>query len=80
MFDANGYNCIVPNILENSDLFSRTLGVTSDIVGKEMYEFYDKGQNKLVLRPEGTAGVMRYVVSDKELMNKIEKVPSRLWY
>ena len=43
-------------ILELSQVFERTLGDDSDIVGKELYSFIDKGDDKLTLRPEGTAG------------------------
>ena len=67
-------------ILEHEDVFSRTLGLSSDIVQKEMYSFEDKSNNRLVLRPEGTAGVMRSVLADKKMMQHIEKEPVRLWY
>lgn len=66
--------------MENEETFSRTLGVSSDIVQKEMYAFKDRSNNSLVLRPEGTAGTMRFLVNDEELIRNIEKVPSKLWY
>lgn len=46
-------------VFEYTELFSRGVGVTSDIVGKEMYTFLDKGNRSVTLRPEGTAGVAR---------------------
>jgi histidyl-tRNA synthetase len=58
-----GYDEIATPIFEFSDVFSRTLGDTSDVVMKEMYSFADRGGENLTLRPEGTAGVVRAVVS-----------------
>ncbi len=58
-----GYLEIATPIFEFSDVFKRTLGDTSDIVTKEMYSFTDKGGEMLTLRPEGTAGIMRALIS-----------------
>ena len=58
-----GYGEISTPIFEFADVFSRTLGETSDIVTKEMYSFA-KGDDRLTLRPEGTAGVARAVMSN----------------
>lgn len=52
-------------IFENYDLFSRSVGETSDIVSKEMYDFYDKGDRHMALRPEGTAPIVRAYVENK---------------
>ncbi|SFJ85304.1 histidyl-tRNA synthetase [Marinilactibacillus piezotolerans] len=52
-------------IFEQFELFSRGVGETSDIVSKEMYDFYDKGNRHIALRPEGTAGVVRSYVENK---------------
>lgn len=52
-------------IFEQFELFARGVGETSDIVSKEMYDFYDKGERHLALRPEGTAGVVRAYVENK---------------
>ena len=52
-------------IFEQFELFARGVGETSDIVSKEMYDFYDKGDRHLSLRPEGTAGVVRAYVENK---------------
>jgi histidyl-tRNA synthetase len=58
-----GYEEIATPIFEFSEVFQRTLGETSDIVTKEMYTFTDKGGDTITLRPEGTAGVARAVIS-----------------
>ena len=75
-----GYKRILLNTLEREETFSRTLGISSDIVQKEMYSFTDKSGHKLVLRPEGTAGTMRFVMNDEVLMRNIEKTPAKMWY
>ena len=54
--------------MEHESVFSRTLGDASEIVSKEMYAFKDKSGKDLVLRPEGTAGVMRHVLENNELL------------
>ncbi|MBO1076755.1 histidine--tRNA ligase [Roseomonas marmotae] len=51
-------------IFESTSVFSRSLGETSDVVSKEMYTFEDRGGDSLTLRPEGTAGVCRALVSN----------------
>jgi histidyl-tRNA synthetase len=53
--------------VEKAETFSRTLGDFSDIVQKEMYVFKDRSDHMLVLRPEGTAGTMRYVLNDPKI-------------
>lgn len=58
-----GYDEIATPIFEFSEVFRRTLGDTSDIVTKEMYSFTDKGGDEVTLRPEGTAGVARALIS-----------------
>ncbi|KAA6230275.1 histidine--tRNA ligase [Campylobacter sp. LR291e] len=60
-----GFSYINTPHLEFSKLFKRSVGESSDIVGKEMYEFIDKGQNEVSLRPEGTAGVVRAYIEAK---------------
>jgi histidyl-tRNA synthetase len=60
-----GYNYIETPILEETSLFKRSVGESSDIVGKEMYQFEDKGGNDVCMRPEGTAGVVRAFISAK---------------
>jgi len=60
-----GYKYIETPLLEETALFRRSVGESSDIVGKEMYQFTDKGGNDVCLRPEGTAGVVRSFISSK---------------
>lgn len=60
-----GFEFIATPHLELSALFKRSVGESSDIVGKEMYEFIDKGENSVCLRPEGTAGVVRAYIEHK---------------
>ncbi len=60
-----GYSYIETPILEETALFRRSVGESSDIVGKEMYQFEDKGGHDVCMRPEGTAGVVRAFVSAK---------------
>ena len=61
--ESYGYGPIETPVFEFTDVFQRTLGETSDIVTKEMYTFEDKGGDSLTLRPEGTAGIVRAVMS-----------------
>jgi histidyl-tRNA synthetase len=60
-----GFHFIETPILEETALFKRSVGESSDIVGKEMYQFEDKGGNDVCMRPEGTAGVVRAFIQNK---------------
>lgn len=60
-----GYNFVEIPKLEETSLFIRSVGESSDIVNKEMYEFKDKNDNSICLRPEGTAGVVRAFIEHK---------------
>lgn len=60
-----GYNFVEIPKLEETSLFIRSVGESSDIVNKEMYEFKDKSDNSICLRPEGTAGVVRAFIEHK---------------
>ncbi|MEV2910407.1 histidine--tRNA ligase [Paenibacillus larvae] len=60
-----GYREIRSPIFEHTELFSRGVGETTDIVEKEMYTFEDKGKRNISLRPEGTAGVVRAYIENK---------------
>lgn len=71
-----GYDEIATPIFEFTDVFSRTLGDTSDIVTKEMYTFETKGGESVTLRPEGTAGVARAFISN----GLAQHVPLKLFY
>jgi histidyl-tRNA synthetase len=59
---GSGYHPIELPIFEDTDLFKRGVGESTDVVTKEMYTFEDRGGRSLTLRPEGTAGVMRSVI------------------
>lgn len=59
-----GFAEMATPLMEFKDVFKRTLGDESDIVSKEMYEIADRGGEQIVLRPEGTAGVARAVISN----------------
>ncbi len=60
-----GFSYFEAPLLEETALFKRSVGESSDIVGKEMYQFEDKGGNDVCMRPEGTAGIVRAFVSAK---------------
>ena len=72
-----GYSYIETPILEETALFKRSVGESSDIVNKEMYQFIDKGNNDVCLRPEGTAGVVRSFIEHKF---DRQQTPKRFWY
>ncbi len=61
-FSVYGYSELRTPILEPTALFQRGVGETTDIVGKEMYTFEDKGGDLLTMRPEGTASIVRAVI------------------
>lgn len=71
-----GYGEIETPIFEFTEVFSRTLGDTSDVVTKEMYTFADRGGEEITLRPEGTAGVARAFISGGLSQN----LPLKLFY
>ena len=63
---------------EASELFHRGVGESSDIVSKETYDFKDRGDRLMTLRPEGTAGVVRSYIENKMYGDPIN--PRKLWY
>ena len=63
-------------IFEDTSVFSRTLGDTSDVVTKEMYSFADRGGDSITLRPEGTAGVCRALISN----GLTQSLPQKVFY
>ena len=71
-----GYNEIRLPIVEQTQLFKRTIGEVTDIVEKEMYTFADLNGDSLTLRPEGTAGCVRACLEHSLLYNQVQK----LWY
>ncbi|MDR7237338.1 histidine--tRNA ligase [Neobacillus drentensis] len=72
------YKEIRTPIFEHTDLFSRGVGDSTDIVQKEMYTFEDRGKRSLTLRPEGTAAVVRSYVEKK--MFGLPNQPVKLYY
>jgi len=75
-FSRAGLQEIRTPIIEQTELFSRGIGENTDVVGKEMYTFEDRGGRFCTLRPEGTASVARAIVQHGLLNNG----PQRLWY
>lgn len=76
--DVYRYKEIRTPIFEQTELFQRTVGDTTDIVQKEMYTFTDRGNRSLTLRPEGTASVVRSFVENK--MFGYPDQPVKLYY
>ena len=79
VFQNYQYHEIRTPLLEQYDVFARSSGDSSDIVSKEMYDFQDKGQRHVALRPEGTAGVVRAYVENK-LFGPDQTHPYKVWY
>ena len=71
-----GYQEIRFPVLEKTELFKRTIGEVTDIVGKEMYTFIDRDGESVTLRPEGTACCVRAAIEHGLLYNQVQ----RLWY
>ena len=65
VMEKYNYNYIRTPIIEATELFHRGIGDTTDIVTKESYDFKDKGDRNITLRPEGTAGVVRAYIENK---------------
>lgn len=65
-------------VFEDSSLFHRSAGETSDLVSKETYDFKDRGERNLTLRPEGTAGIVRWFIENKLYGNMTE--PVKVYY
>ncbi len=64
MFSLYGYSNIITPVIEDVNLFARGIGEGTDIVLKEMYDFKDKGDRHIVMRPEGTASVVRAYIEN----------------
>ena len=76
--DSFCYEEIRTPMFESTELFSRGVGDTTDIVQKEMYTFMDKGNRSITLRPEGTAGTVRSYIENKLFAKTIQ--PQKLYY
>ncbi len=72
------YSYIRTPIFESSEVFHRGMGATSDVVTKETYDFKDRGDRDMTLRPEGTAGVVRSYIENKMYGNMPQ--PVKLYY
>jgi histidyl-tRNA synthetase len=72
-----GYQMMELPIFEETALFSRGVGESTDVVSKEMYTFEDRGGRSITLRPEGTAGVMRAVIEHSLDRGQL---PVKVWY
>ena len=75
IFQNYGMSEIRTPALEDTSLFKRSVGDASDIVNKELYSFNDKNDKNIVLRPEGTAGVIRAIIQ-----KKIDFEAHKFWY
>jgi histidyl-tRNA synthetase len=77
IFGRAAYAEIRTPMFERTELFARGIGEATDVVGKEMYTFVDKGERSMTLRPEGTAGVVRaYIENGLHVKGSLQ----RLWY
>jgi histidyl-tRNA synthetase len=72
-----GYQLMELPVFEDTSLFNRGVGESTDVVSKEMYTFQDRGGRSITLRPEGTAGVMRAVIESNLDRGQL---PVKVWY
>lgn len=79
VFNDYQYQEIRTPIFEHYEVIARSVGDTTDIVSKEMYDFYDKGERHVTLRPEGTAPIVRAYVENK-LYGPEFKKPYKVYY
>ena len=78
LMEKYNYEYVRTPLFESSELFHRGVGETSDIVTKETYDFVDRGERNMTLRPEGTAGVVRSFIENK--MYGRADMPVKTWY
>ena len=76
IFSSFGYSLSITPVLESTDLFSRSIGDSTDVVSKEMYTYIDRGEESVTLRPEGTASIMRAYLANGEMRDRLFKT----WY
>lgn len=72
-----GYQLMELAVFEDTELFTRGVGESTDVVSKEMYTFTDRGDRSITLRPEGTAGAMRAVIEHG--LDRAQ-LPVKIWY
>ena len=73
VFEDYGYSKIFLPVMEYTELFARSIGEDTDIVGKEMYAFKDRKSRDIALRPEGTAGAVRAMIANRQLQGNIRE-------
>ncbi len=78
LMEKYNYEYLRTPLFEASELFHRGVGETSDIVSKETYDFIDRGNRNITLRPEGTAGIVRSFIENK--MYARNDLPVKTWY
>lgn len=78
LMEKYNYEYFRTPLFESSELFHRGVGETTDIVSKETYDFTDRGNRNMTLRPEGTAGIVRSFVENKMYANSA--MPVKAWY
>ena len=78
LMEKYNYEYFRTPLFESSNLFHRGVGETTDIITKETYDFKDKGDRLLTLRPEGTAGIVRSFIENK--MYGTYSMPVKAWY
>ncbi len=78
LMEKYNYQYVRTPMFESSELYHRGVGETTDIVSKETYDFIDRGDRNMTLRPEGTAGVVRSFIENK--MYGEASQPIKCWY
>lgn len=78
LMEKYNYEYMRTPIFESSELYHRGVGETTDIVSKETYDFKDRGDRNMTLRPEGTAGIVRSYIENKMYGNPNQ--PVKAWY
>ena len=78
LMEKYNYEYMRTPVFESSELFHRGVGETTDIVSKETYDFKDRGDRNITLRPEGTAGIVRSYIENKMYGNPTQ--PVKAWY
>lgn len=78
LMEKYNYEYMRTPIFESSELYHRGVGETTDIVSKETYDFKDRGERSMTLRPEGTAGIVRSYIENKMYGNPNQ--PVKAWY
>ena len=78
LMEKYNYEYVKTPLFESSELFHRGVGETTDIVSKETYDFVDRGERNMTLRPEGTAGVVRSYIENK--MYGRDSKSTKCWY